>query len=138
MQSVAKVRFLNLSEKVQKILLLLISLHPSGVQACYSMFNIYLCNVSAGNKAFIKKGQFIHFVKFVLKKGTFYLYFYLFSCDLNIFQKCNDLSGYVRLCQCMFVYCVSNITENTKRASKYICAKFIYVSDRDSASLNTR
>ena len=31
-------------------------------------------------------------------------------------------------CHCMFVYHVSKITENTKRSSKYICAKFIYIS----------
>ena len=36
-------------------------------------------------------------------------------------------------CHCMFVYHVSKITENTKRSSKYICAKFIYISRNFSA-----
>ena len=33
----------------------------------------------------------------------------------------------------MFVYRVSNVTENIKRASKYIFAKFIYISRNLSA-----
>ena len=54
----------------------------------------------------------------------------MLKCRNNMGLKNIDI---INPCHCMFVYCISNITENTKRASKYIWTKFIYVSRNFSA-----